>query len=107
MIDHDPFGLGTVPLAGESSKEKNVCAFCENEMNVNPRFFKIDEDKRVGDVPLVLTDIKHPEAQFVCMEHWRQNKELFEVCARSYLQVNKLISMVICVCCDDLETIRT
>jgi len=75
---NDPFGFGPVPQAGESSKEKNVCAFCDSEMTVSSKFIKIDEEKRIGDVPLVLSNIKHPEAQFVCLDHWLQNKQLFE-----------------------------
>jgi len=74
----DPFGFGNVPLAGESCKEKNVCAFCESEMTVSSKFLKISEDNRIGDVPVVLTEVKHPETNYVCLEHWRQNKEQFE-----------------------------
>ena len=74
--------LGAVPLAGESPKEKKTCAYCERSVTVSPKFIQIDADRRVGDVPLVLTRVIHPESQVVCLQHWLENKQLYEVCTR-------------------------
>lgn len=78
----DAFGFGPVPLAGESPKDKKTCAFCERSTTVSPKFIRIGPDRRLGDVPLLLTRMTHPESQYVCLQHWEENKHLYEVGSR-------------------------
>lgn len=82
------FGLGAVPYAGESPKEKMTCAFCERSSTVSPKFIRIDADRRVGDIPLVLTNVIHKESHVVCLQHWLENKQRYEVSAATQQKPN-------------------
>lgn len=90
----DAFGFGPVPLAGESPKDKKTCAFCERSTTVSPKFLKIGPDRRVGDVPLLLTKVTHPESPYVCLQHWEENKHLYEVCAFPAVGVLELYTLL-------------
>ena len=81
-MTEDYFNFGPVPLAGESQTTYQMCAFCEVPLKSSAKFFPIDkESQKIAGIPIVITNMIHPEANCVCIEHWQKNKMEYEVCS--------------------------
>ena len=65
--------------------ERKSGAYCETRLTESSKFLRI-EGGRVGDLPIVLPfEKKHNDTDLMCLEHWLENKRLFQVRDIHYL----------------------